>query len=36
MERNEAIEIIKKNYPDKGYSQLREALDLAINIMELD
>lgn len=30
----EAIEIIKKNYPDSGYTMLRKALDLAIEVLE--
>lgn len=30
----EAIEAIKKNYPPENYSILREALDLAIKVLE--
>jgi hypothetical protein len=30
MERNEAIEIVRKNWPDGSYSQLREALETLI------
>ena len=30
----EAIEIIKSNYPTSGYYMLREALDIAIEVLE--
>lgn len=33
MTNQEAIEIIKKNYPPENYTMLREALDLAIECL---
>ena len=34
MEIREAIEILKCNYPDACYSMLREAVDIAISVLE--
>jgi hypothetical protein len=34
MNYKEAIEAIKKNYPPENYSLLREALDIAITLLE--
>jgi len=34
MTNEEAIEILKANYPDACYSQLREAVDKAIEVLE--
>lgn len=34
MTRNEAIDVLKANYPDAHYSELREAVDLAIKVLE--
>lgn len=34
MEYKEAIEVIRSNYPPSNYTMLREALDLAIKILE--
>jgi hypothetical protein len=34
MDYKQAIEAIKKNYPPENYSILRQALDLAIELME--
>ena len=34
MTRNEAIAVLKANYPDAHYSELREAVDLAIKVLE--
>ena len=36
MTNKEAIKIIKSNYPPETYTMLREALDLAIKILEED
>lgn len=33
MTNEEAIETIKKNYPPENYTMLREALDIAIEIL---
>lgn len=30
----EAIEVLKKNYPDKSFSMLREAVDIAIKVLQ--
>ena len=35
LSNTEAIEAIKKNYPPENYSVLREALDMAIEALEL-
>jgi len=35
MNNEEAIEVIKSNYPSERYTMLREALDLAVELMEL-
>lgn len=34
MTRNDAIDVLKANYPDAHYSELREAVDLAIKVLE--
>lgn len=34
MTRNEAIYTLKANYPDAHYSELREAVDLAVKVLE--
>lgn len=34
MDYEEAIQTIKNNYPPENYTMLREALDLAIELME--
>lgn len=34
MSYQDAIEAIKKNYPPENYTILREALDLAIKVLE--
>jgi hypothetical protein len=34
MTYQEAIEAIRKNYPPENYSMLRQALDLAIELMK--
>lgn len=34
MIRNEAIDVLKANYPDARYSELREAVDLAIKVLK--
>ena len=34
MKPEEAIEVIKKHYPDERYTQLRKALDFAIELLE--
>lgn len=34
MEYKEAIKAIKDNYPPERYSMLREALDMAIKLLE--
>lgn len=34
MSRDEAIEILKANYPDACYGQLRDAVDMAISALE--
>ena len=34
MSRDEAIEILKANYPDACYGQLRDAIDVAISALE--
>lgn len=34
MTNQEAIETIRKNWPDERYSMLREALTIAIDILE--
>ena len=36
MTRKEAIEAIKNNYPDRKYSILREALDMAIEALQAE
>lgn len=36
MTNEEAIQAIKSNYPPESYSILREALDLAIKLLEED
>lgn len=36
MTSKEAIEIIKSNYPPENYTMLREALNLAIRVLEED
>lgn len=36
MTSKEAIEVIKSNYPPENYTMLREALDLAIKVLEDD
>jgi uncharacterized protein (DUF433 family) len=36
MTSKEAIEVIKSNYPHENYTMLREALDLAIRVLEED
>lgn len=36
MTSKEAIEVIKSNYPPENYTRLREALDLAIKLLEVD
>ena len=36
MTSKEAIEVIKSNYPPENYTLLREALDLAIKVLEVD
>ena len=33
MDHKEAIKIIKAHYPTENYTRLREALDLAIELM---
>lgn len=33
MTNSEAIEVLKKNYPDPCYSLLREAVDIAIEVL---
>ena len=33
MDYQEAIEVIKSNYPPENYTMLREALDLAIKVL---
>lgn len=33
MDYQEAIEVIKSNYPPENYTMLREALDLAIELL---
>ena len=34
MTHQEAIEVIRSNYPPENYTMLREALDLAIKLLE--
>lgn len=34
MKFKEAIEVIKNNYPPENYTMLRDALDLAIHLLE--
>lgn len=34
MTRNEAIDTLKANYPDAHYSELRKAVNLAIDVLE--
>jgi len=34
MDRKEAIDVIKKNYPSENYTMLREALDMSIKSLE--
>lgn len=34
MDYAEAIEVIKSNYPPSNYTMLREALDLAIDVLQ--
>ena len=34
MTREEAIEVLRANYPDACYSLLREAVDMAIEALE--
>ena len=34
MDKKEAIEVIRNNWPDSRYSMLREALDIAIAAIE--
>lgn len=34
MTREEAIEVLQKNYPDSCYSMLREAVDIAIEALK--
>lgn len=34
MDYQEAIEVIKKNYPPENYTRLREALDLAVEALD--
>lgn len=34
MDYSEAIKVIKSNYPPENYTRLREALDLAMNVLE--
>lgn len=34
MEYKEAISVIKSNYPTENYTMLREALDIAIELLE--
>ena len=34
MDKKEAIEVIRNNWPDSRYSMLREALDIAITVIE--
>ena len=36
MTKTEAIETIRANYPPENYTQLREALDMAISAIRLD
>ena len=36
MTREEAIEVLQKNYPDSCYSMLREAVDIAIKALSAD
>lgn len=36
MTSKEAIEVIKSNYPPENYTLLREALDLAMQLLEQD
>lgn len=36
MTSKEAIQVIKSNYPPENYTMLREALDLAIKVLEED
>ena len=36
MTNKEAIQAIKSNYPPEQYSMLREALDMAIRLLEED
>lgn len=36
MTSEEAIEVIKSNYPPENYTMLRDALDLAITLLEED
>lgn len=33
MDYQEAIEVIKSNYPPENYTMLREALDLSIELL---
>ncbi len=33
MDYQEAVEVIKSNYPPENYTLLREALDLAIEVL---
>ena len=33
MNKEEAIEVLQKNYPDSRYSMLREAVDMAIEAL---
>jgi hypothetical protein len=34
MDNKEAIEVLRKNYPDRHYSMLQEAVDVAISVLE--
>jgi len=34
MDHKEAIKIIKANYPPENYTRLREALDLAVKVLQ--
>ena len=36
MKNKEAIDVIKNHYPTENYTRLREALDLAIKVLETE
>jgi len=36
MDHKEAIKIIKAHYPTENYKRLREALDLAVKVLQKD